>query len=120
MARHIAKNVVAGGLATECEVQLAYAIGVADPVSVRVDSFGTGLVADDKIAALVREAFPLTPRGIINELQLRRPIFRKTAAGGHFGRNDPEFTWESTGKAADLRKAAGLGTGAFQPQFVVS
>jgi len=120
MARHIAKNVVAGGLATECEVQLAYAIGVADPVSVRVDSFGTGLVADDKIAALVREAFPLTPRGIINELQLRRPIFRKTAAGGHFGRNDPEFTWESTAKAAELRKAAGLGTGAFQPTFVVS
>ena len=120
MARHIAKNVVAGGLATECEVQLAYAIGVADPVSVRVDSFGTGLVPDEKIAGLVREMFPLTPRGIINELQLRRPIFRKTAAGGHFGRNEPEFTWESTGKAAELRKAAGLGTGPFQPQFVVS
>lgn len=120
MARHIAKNVVAAGLAAECEVQLAYAIGVADPVSVRVDSFGTGLVPDDKIAALVRERFPLTPRGIINELQLRRPIFRKTAAGGHFGRNDSDFTWESTAKAAELRQAAGLGSAPYQPQFVVT
>jgi S-adenosylmethionine synthetase len=120
MARHIAKNVVAAGLASECEVQLAYAIGVADPVSVRVDSFGTGLVPDDRIATLVRELFPLTPRGIINDLQLRRPIFRKTAAGGHFGRNDPEFTWEATGKASQLRQAAGLGSGPYQPQFVVS
>jgi S-adenosylmethionine synthetase len=120
MARHIAKTVVAAGLAEECEVQLAYAIGVADPVSVRIDSFGTGEVPDDRIATLVREMFPLTPRGIINELQLRRPIFRKTAAGGHFGRNDPEFTWEATGKSAQLRQAAGLGSGAFQPQFVVT
>lgn len=120
MARHIAKNVVAAGLASECEVQLAYAIGVAEPVSVRVDSFGTGLVSDDKIGTLVRELFPLTPRGIINDLQLRRPIFRKTAAGGHFGRNDPEFTWEGTGKAAQLRKAAGLGSDPYQPKFVVT
>lgn len=120
MARHIAKNVVAAGLASECEVQLAYAIGVADPVSVRVDSFGTGVIPDDKIATLAREMFPLTPRGIINDLQLRRPIFRKTAAGGHFGRNDPEFTWEATGKATKLREAAGLGSSPYKPQFVVN
>ncbi|MBS0263850.1 MAG: methionine adenosyltransferase [Planctomycetes bacterium] len=119
MARHVAKNVVAAGLATECEVQLAYAIGVADPVSVRVDSFGTGKLPDEKIATLVRELFPLNPRGIINELKLRRPIYRKTAAGGHFGRNDPDFTWESTAKAADLRKAAGLSPD-FKPEFVVT
>jgi S-adenosylmethionine synthetase len=120
MARHVAKNVVAAGLAEECEVQLAYAIGVADPVGVRVDSFGTGLVPDQRIAALVRDMFPLTPKGIIKELNLRRPIYRKTAAGGHFGRNDPDFTWESTTKASDLRKAAGLGTGAYKPHFVVT
>jgi S-adenosylmethionine synthetase len=120
MARHVAKNVVAAGLALECEVQLAYAIGVADPVSVRVDSFNTGVIPDEKIATLVREMFPLNPRGIINDLKLRRPIYRKTAAGGHFGRNEPEFTWESTSKAADLRKAAGLGTEPFQPKFVVN
>jgi S-adenosylmethionine synthetase len=119
MARHVAKNVVAAGLAKECEVQLAYAIGVADPVSVRVESYGTGMIADEKIATLVREMFPLTPKGIINELKLRRPIYRKTAAGGHFGRNDADFTWESTAKAADLRKAAGLGAD-FKPQFVVT
>jgi S-adenosylmethionine synthetase len=120
MARHVAKNVVAAGLAEECEVQLAYAIGVADPVGVRVDSFGTGLVPDERIASLVREMFPLTPKGIIKELNLRRPIYRKTAAGGHFGRNDPDFTWESTAKASELRKAAGLGTDAYKPQFVVT
>jgi S-adenosylmethionine synthetase len=120
MARHVAKNVVAAGLAEECEVQLAYAIGVADPVSVRIDSYGTGLVPDERIANLVRDMFPLTPKGIIKELNLRRPIYRKTAAGGHFGRNDPDFTWESTAKAAELRKAAGLGTGAYKPQFVVT
>ncbi|MSR59855.1 MAG: methionine adenosyltransferase [Planctomycetaceae bacterium] len=120
MARLIAKSVVAAGIADECEVQLAYAIGVADPVSVRVDSFGTGRIPDYRTASLVRELFPLTPRGIINDLQLRRPIFRKTAAGGHFGRNDPDFTWESTARAADLRKAAGLGSSAYQPQFVVT
>ncbi|HLJ11870.1 MAG TPA: methionine adenosyltransferase [Planctomycetaceae bacterium] len=120
MARHVAKAVVAAGLAEECEVQLAYAIGVAEPVSVRVDSYGTGLLPDERIASLVREMFPLTPRGIISELNLRRPIYRKTAAGGHFGRNDADFTWESTAKAGELRKAAGLGTGAYQPQFVVT
>lgn len=120
MARHIAKTLVAAGLAEECEVQLAYAIGVADPVSVRVDSFGTGPIPDERIAALVREMFPLTPRSIINELKLRRPIYRKTAAGGHFGRNDVDFTWESTHKAAELRKAAGLGSTAHEPQFVVT
>jgi S-adenosylmethionine synthetase len=120
MARHVAKNVVAAGLAQECEVQLAYAIGVADPVSVRVDSFGTGLIPDEKIAVLVREMFPLNPKGIINALQLRRPIYRKTAAGGHFGRNDADFTWESTSKAGDLRKAAGLGSEPFKPNFVVT
>ena len=120
MARHIAKNVVAAGLAEECELQLAYAIGVADPVSVRVDSYGTGLIPDERIAGLVREMFPLTPKGIISSLNLRRPIYRKTAAGGHFGRNDTDFTWESTARAAELRKAAGLGTDAYKPQFVVT
>lgn len=120
MARHVAKNIVTAQLAEECEIQLAYAIGVADPVSIRVDTNGTARIPEDRIVALVREMFPLTPRGIINELKLRRPIFRKTAAGGHFGRNEPEFTWESTHKAADLRKAAGLGSEALQPQFAAS
>lgn len=109
MARHVAKNIVAAGLASECEIQLAYAIGVADPVSVHVETNGTNQVPDAKIVELVRELFPLTPKGIIDYLELRRPIFRKTAAGGHFGRNDPDFTWEATGKAADLKQAAGLG-----------
>jgi S-adenosylmethionine synthetase len=108
MARHIAKNVVAAGLADACEVQLAYAIGVAEPVSVLLDTNGTAKVSEDRLSELVRELFPLTPRGIINELKLRRPIYRKTAAGGHFGRDDADFTWESTSKAAELRKAAGL------------
>ncbi|QDU43857.1 S-adenosylmethionine synthase [Symmachiella dynata] len=107
MARHVAKNVVAAGLAKECEVQLAYAIGVADPVSVHVETGGTNTVPEEKIVAAVRELFPLTPKGIIEYLDLRRPIFRKTAAGGHFGRNDPDFTWEATDKAADLKSAAG-------------
>lgn len=107
MARHVAKNVVAAGLAKECEVQLAYAIGVADPVSVHVETGGTNAVPEEKIVAAVRELFPLTPKGIIEYLDLRRPIFRKTAAGGHFGRNDPDFTWEATDKAADLKSAAG-------------
>jgi S-adenosylmethionine synthetase len=120
MARHVAKNVVAAGLAEECEVQLAYAIGVADPVGVHVNSFGTGLVPDERIATLVREMFPLTPKGIINELKLRRPIYRKTAAGGHFGRNDPDFTWESTAKAAELAKSAGLGAQAARPQLAAT
>jgi S-adenosylmethionine synthetase len=109
MARHIAKNVVASGLADEVEVQLAYAIGVADPVSVYVDTFGTAKIDEAKIAELVREHFKMTPRGIIESLNLRRPIFKKTAAYGHFGRNESEFTWESTDKAEALRNAAGVG-----------
>jgi len=107
MARYVAKNVVAAGLADRCEVQLAYAIGVADPVSVNVDTQGTGRVDDERICTLIREFFPLTPRGIIQALDLRRPIFRKTAAGGHFGRSEPEFTWEKTDRAAKLAAAAG-------------
>jgi len=108
MARHVAKNIVAAGLADRCEVQLAYAIGVSEPVSVHVDTFGTGRVSDERICELVREVFPLTPSGIIKYLDLRRPIFRKTAAGGHFGRNEPEFTWEKTDAAAKLTELAGL------------
>ncbi|MBI4471843.1 MAG: methionine adenosyltransferase [Acidobacteria bacterium] len=108
MARHIAKNVVAAGLAEVAEVQLAYAIGVADPVSVRVDTFGTGKIDQDKISVLIRENFQLTPRGIIESLDLRRPIYKKTASYGHFGRNEPEFTWERTDKAEKLRQQAGL------------
>ncbi len=107
MARYVAKNVVAAGLAERCEVQLAYAIGVAEPVSVCVDTQGTGRVDDEQICSLIREFFPLTPRGIIQHLDLRRPIFRKTAAGGHFGRSEPEFTWEKTDRAAKLAEAAG-------------
>jgi S-adenosylmethionine synthetase len=109
MARYIAKNVVASGLADEVEVQLAYAIGVADPVSVYVDTFGTGRVEQERIVALVREHFQMTPRGINESLRLRRPIFKKTAAYGHFGRTEPEFTWEATDKAEALRAAAGVG-----------
>jgi S-adenosylmethionine synthetase len=108
MARHVAKNIVAAGLADRCEVQLAYAIGVSEPVSVHIDTQGTGKVADEKIVDLVRKNFKLTPRGIIEYLNLRRPIYRKTAAGGHFGRDDNDFTWESTEKAKELAKAAGL------------
>src|SRR5438046_4322874 len=110
MARHVAKNIVAAGLAERCEVQLAYAIGVAEPVSVHVDTQGTGRVDDQRLCELVREFFPLTPRGIIQYLDLRRPIYRKTAAGGHFGRSEPEFRWENTDKAAALAEAAGLET----------
>ena len=106
MARYVAKNIVAAGLATDCEVQLAYAIGVADPVSIRVDTKGTNTISEEKIASLVRDNFPLTPRGIIEHLQLRRPIFRKTAHGGHFGKDDPDFTWEKTDKADALRRSA--------------
>jgi S-adenosylmethionine synthetase len=108
MARHIAKNIVAAGLADRCEVQLAYAIGVAEPVSVLIDTFGTAKIDEDKIADLVRANFKLTPKGIMESLNLRRPIYRKTAAYGHFGRNDPDFTWEATDKAAALREQAGL------------
>jgi len=108
MARHVAKNLVAAGIADRVEVQLAYAIGVADPVSVRVDSFGTGAIADRQIERLVREHFPLSPRGIIEDLDLRRPIYQATASYGHFGRNEKDFPWESTHHAAKLRAAAGL------------
>jgi S-adenosylmethionine synthetase len=103
MARHVAKNIVAAGLAERAEVQVAYAIGVADPVSIMVDTEGTGKVAEEKIVAGVRAIFPLTPKGIIEYLDLRRPIFRKTAAFGHFGRNEPEFTWERTHKVDELK-----------------
>ncbi|HYH09402.1 MAG TPA: methionine adenosyltransferase [Thermoanaerobaculia bacterium] len=108
MARYIAKNLVAAGIADECEVQLAYAIGVADPVSIYVDTFGSGKVEQAKLVELVREHFQMTPRGIIESLQLRRPIFKKTAAYGHFGRNEENFTWEATDKAEALRAAAGI------------
>jgi S-adenosylmethionine synthetase len=108
MARYIAKNIVAAGLADRCEVQLAYAIGVAEPVSVLIETFGTAKVPEEKIAELVRANFKLTPKGIIESLNLRRPIYRKTAAYGHFGRNEPEFTWELTDKAATLREQAGV------------
>jgi S-adenosylmethionine synthetase len=120
MARYVAKNIVAAGVAAECEVQLAYAIGVADPVSIRVDTFGTADVPEDRIERAVRELFPLTPRGIISHLRLRRPIFRKTAAGGHFGRNDPDFTWEATDQAAALRNAVGLVDGVPEPVFATT
>jgi S-adenosylmethionine synthetase len=108
MARHIAKNIVAAGLASRCEVQLAYAIGVAEPVSVRVETFGTGKADSAVISDLVRANFQLTPRGIIESLNLRRPIYKKTAAYGHFGRSDPDFTWEATDKAAKLASDAGV------------
>ena len=108
MARHVAKCIVAAGLADRCEVQLAYAIGVSEPVSVHVDTQGSGKVDDKKIQDAVVKTFSLTPSGIIKYLDLRRPIYRKTAAGGHFGRSEPEFTWESTAKASELAKAAGL------------
>jgi len=107
MARYIAKNVVAAGLASKAEVQLAYAIGVADPVSVMVDSFGTATIPEERITELVRETFKLTPKGIIETLDLRRPIYKPTAAYGHFGRSGPGFTWEKTDRAEALRKAAG-------------
>jgi S-adenosylmethionine synthetase len=108
MARYIAKNIVAAGLAARCEVQLAYAIGIAEPISILIDTKGTGKVDEDKLSELVRSHFELTPRGIIESLDLLRPIYRKTAAYGHFGRNEPEFTWERTDKAEALRKDAGL------------
>ncbi len=106
--RYVAKNIVAAGLAKRCEVQVAYAIGISQPVSLMIDTFGTGVIDDDRIAALVREHFDLRPKGIIQMLDLLRPIYRKTAAYGHFGREEPEFTWERTDRAAVLREAAGL------------
>ena len=106
MARHIAKNIVAAGLASRCEVQLAYAIGVADPVSVMVDTFGSGQIGESELSAIVREIFPLTPKAVIDYLDLRRPIFKATAAYGHFGRTEDSFTWEKTDKVEALRQAA--------------
>jgi S-adenosylmethionine synthetase len=108
MARYIAKNLVAAGVARKAEVQIAYAIGVAEPVSVMAETFGTGTLPEEKITRLIREFFPLTPKGIIEALDLRRPIYRATAAYGHFGRTGPGFTWERTDRADALRKAAGL------------
>ena len=107
-ARYVAKNVVAAGLATQCQVQVAYAIGVARPMNITINTHGTGVIADDKIAALVNEHFDLRPKGIIQMLDLLRPIYEKTAAYGHFGRNEPDFTWEKTDRAAALKAAAGL------------
>jgi S-adenosylmethionine synthetase len=108
MARYVAKNIVAAGLAERCTVQLAYAIGVAEPVSVLVDTDGTGKVDDSKLSEIVRANFKLTPKGIIESLDLRRPIYRKTAAFGHFGRTEAEFTWERADKADALRAGAGV------------
>src|SRR5580698_6499874 len=108
MARHIAKNIVAAGLASKAEVQLAYAIGVVEPVSVLVETFGTGKLSGARLTELVRKNYSLTPKAIIEHLNLRRPIYQKTAAYGHFGRTEPEFTWEGTGKAAQLAEQAGL------------
>jgi S-adenosylmethionine synthetase len=108
MARYIAKNIVAAGLATKCEVQLAYAIGVAQPVSIMLDTYRTNTVSHDKIVELIRENFEMTPGGIIKSLNLRRPIYKQTAAYGHFGRNNKDFTWERTDKAEEMRKGAGF------------
>ncbi len=108
ISRYIAKNVVAAGIAERLEVQLAYAIGVPEPVSILVDTYGTGKIPEDKIVTLIRKNFDLTPKGIIEHLRLRRPIYKKTAAYGHFGKNDPDFTWEQTDKAVALKKEAGL------------
>jgi S-adenosylmethionine synthetase len=107
-ARYLAKNVVASKAATECEIQIAYAIGVAQPVSVMVNTLGTGVVTDTQIAKVIREMFDFTPQGIIEKLKLRRPIFRETAAYGHFGRNEENFTWEALDSAPKIRKALKL------------
>jgi S-adenosylmethionine synthetase len=108
MARYIAKNIVAAGLADACEIQLSYAIGIAEPISVLINSEGTAKIEEAKLEALVRKLFPLTPRKMIDHLKLRRPIFAETARNGHFGRNHPYFTWEKTDMAKKLQKAAGL------------
>jgi len=108
MARYVAKNIVASGLASRCEVQLAYAIGVAEPVSIMVDTFGTGKVDQQHLVELVRQNFKLTPKGMIETLKLRRPIYRKTSYYGHFGRTEETFTWESTDKAEALKEGAKL------------
>jgi S-adenosylmethionine synthetase len=108
MARYVAKNIVAANLAGRCTVQLAYAIGIADPVSVMVDTHGTGKISDKLLSKAACKVFPLTPKGIIETLKLRRPIYRKTAAYGHFGRKGPEFTWEQTDRVAALRRESGV------------
>ena len=108
MARYVAKNIVAAGLASKCEVQVAYAIGVAEPVSVMINTFGTGRIPSNEIARIAREEFDMRPRAIIETLDLLRPIYRQTAAYGHFGRELPEFTWERTDRVASLRQRAGL------------
>ncbi len=115
MARYIAKNIVAADLADECEIQLAYAIGVAEPVSIRCDTHGTGRLPEADLVALIQERFEMTPSGIITQLDLRKPIYRKTASGGHFGRNEPEFRWERTDQAAALRAEGGAAS--TQPQL---
>ena len=104
MARYVAKNIVAAGLAKKCEVQLAYAIGVAKPVSILVDTYGTGVISEDKLVELIKNNFDLTPAGIIKHLHLRRPIYKQVAAYGHFGRCDVDLTWEKTDKANILKK----------------
>jgi len=108
MARYIAKNIVAAGLARECEVQLSYAIGYPDPLNIWVNTNGTAKITEGRLIELIREFFHLTPQGIINTLQLRRPIYRQTACHGHFGRELPDFTWEKTDRAEALRRAAGI------------
>ena len=108
MARYVAKNIVAAGLATECEIQVSYAIGVADPISVLIQTFGTGKIEDERLAELVRDVFPLRPKAMIDYLKLRRPIFTETARNGHFGREEDNFTWERSDKVDALRQAAGL------------
>ena len=108
MGRHIAKNIVAAGLAKKCEIQIAYAIGVAEPVSVMVDLMGTGVIPKEKVEELIKDVFDLRPAAIIEHLDLLRPIYRKTSAYGHFGRSDPDFTWENTDMAKVLKEKAGL------------
>ncbi len=107
MARHIAKNIVAAGISKKCEIQIAYAIGVAEPISVLVDLMGTGTVPKQRVEEIVREVFDLRPSAIINYLDLLRPIYKKTAAYGHFGRNEPDFSWEKTNKAEEIKALAG-------------
>jgi S-adenosylmethionine synthetase len=108
MARYIAKNIVAAGLADICEIQVSYVIGVADPLSIYVNTYSTGKISENKISQIVRKLFPLTPKGMIEYLKLARPIFAQTSYGGHFGRNLPDFTWEKTDMVGKLRKAAEL------------
>jgi S-adenosylmethionine synthetase len=107
-ARHLAKNIVAAGFASECQIQVAYAIGVKEPISINVQTFGTGIIPDQEIAKIIKKEVDMTPRGIIKRLDLLRPIYRKTAVFGHFGREDPDFTWEKTDMADILRKEAAI------------